>query len=402
MTSHELYFDSGRPKGSLNYFVAIVGPSGIGKSSGVAAVDDDLLPVPTCLSQPTDGVSVPFLDGLPLGSGEGIAESFMGMVERGVGTKKNGDPIQKQVREQTRHNAFIVVDEGEAFTRLGERTGNTVSSTLRTAWVGGVLGQKNGNDATTRIIRPGTYSLGMVAGFQFATALPLLNDTATGTAQRFAWVSAADPQMPYTPVEHPGSIKVPLRDVDANGEFKNTLHSGTIGFPADIVTDLREQHVKKGRGELVVDERDSQGPLMRAKMAALLCLLDGRFKVNADDWKWAGVLWDTSCAVRDAVTEHAAQEKARQAEIVTDARVQLAERTAAAVDGVSAKLDRLAVTLAQHVVEQGGMKRSEARRGLPSRDRHLYDEAVERATAKGLLRCADGGGLLPPSVRGVA
>lgn len=398
MSSHELWFDSGRGRSSLNYFAAAVGASGIGKTTGAAAVDDELLPVPGYLRAALDGLTPdPFYDGLPLGSGEGIAESYMGMTEVEVDTKKNGDPIMRKVRAMIRNNVFVSVDEGETFTRLGERTGATVSTTLRSAWVGATIGQANGRDDTTRIIKAHSYSLGMLVGFQPHTALPLLTDTATGTAQRFTWVSASDPTMPDDPVEHPGPISVPLGDE----VFGNTARTGTMTFPAGIKAELRRDHIAKIRGELVVDEHDSQAPLMRCKLTALLALLDGRVEVTNEDWDLAAVLWETSCAVRNTVTEQAAQEKARQAELVADARVQLAERTAAAVDGVSTKLDRLAVTLAQHVVEAGGMKRSDARRGMPSRDRHLYEEAVERAAAKGLLRCADGGGLLPP-MRGVA
>lgn len=394
MSSHELVFDSGRGESSLNYFAAAVGASGIGKTTGAAAVDHHLLPLPEYLRKPLDDLTTPdpFHDGLPLGSGEGIAESYMGMVEVEVGKKKDGTADVKRVRATVRHNVFVSVDEGETFTRLGERTGATVSTTLRSGWVGATIGQANGRDDTTRIIKANTYSLGMLVGFQPHTALPLLTDTATGTAQRFTWVSAADPTMPDEHVEHPGAIVVPLVDET----FTRSARTGTITFPAAIKAELRRDHIAKIRGELVIDERDSQAPLMRCKLAALLALVDGRVDVDAEDWELATVLWDTSRAVRDTVTEHAAEEKARQSELVADARVQLAERTAAAVDGVSAKLDRLAVTLAERVIDAGGMNRADARRGVPYRDRHLYEQVVERAQTAGLLRAADGGGLLPP------
>lgn len=393
MSSPELWFDSGRGRSSLNYFVAAVGASGIGKTSGAAAVDEDLLPIPEYLRKPLlDTDPDPFLDGLPLGSGEGIVEAYMGMKEIEVGTNKKNEAINKRVRAMVRSHVLFNVDEGEQFTRLGERTGATTSTTLRSGWVGATIGQANGRDDTTRIVKANTYSLGMLVGFQPHTALPLLTDTATGTAQRFTWVSAADPTMPDEHVEHPGSIIVPLNEEP----FKRTAGSWTMTFPVEIKDELRRDHIAKIRGELVVNERDSQSPLMRCKMAALLALLDGRPHVNEEDWQLATVLWDTSCAVRDTVTEHAAQEKARQSELVADARVQLAERTAAAVDGVSAKLDRLAATLAERVIDAGGMNRADARRGVPYRDRHLYEQVVERAQTAGLLRVADGGGLLPP------
>ena len=52
MRSHELYLDSGRGKSSLNYFVAAVAPSGIGKTTSAAVVDDLLAP-PGYLNVPT-------------------------------------------------------------------------------------------------------------------------------------------------------------------------------------------------------------------------------------------------------------------------------------------------------------------------------------------------------------
>lgn len=393
MRSHELYFDSGRGRSSLNYFAGVIGASGVGKTSGTAAVDDELLPVPGYLQAGPDltGTPEPFLDGLPLGSGEGVAEAYIGLRDVQIDTNRHGDAVLKKVRAVVRHNVSFIVDEGEAFTRLGERTGATLSTTLRSAWVGATIGQANGRDDTTRIVRAHEYALGLVVGFQPHTALPLLSDTATGTAQRFAWVAAADPTLPVEPVEHPGPLLLPISEGDLG-----TAYAGMMTFPDAIKATLRRDHIAKVRGELAVDERDSQGPLMRCKMSALLALLDGHRDVEEEDWQLAAELWTTSCAVRDHVTEHAAAEKARQAELVTEARVQLAERTAAAVGSVPDRVDRLAVTLAHRVVEAGGLKRGDARRGLASRDRGLYDAAVDRAEAKGLLRTVDGGGLLPP------
>ncbi|MHA6797532.1 hypothetical protein ACVGVM_29090 (plasmid) [Pseudonocardia bannensis] len=124
-------------------------------------------------------------------------------------------------------------------------------------------------------------------------------------------------------------------------------------------------------------------------------LLGGRDDVGEEDWQLATMMWETSCAVRDAIEEQGAAEKARQAEVVAEARVRLAERTTAAVDGVSAKLDRLAATLAARVVEAGGLTRKKARGGMRSDERHLYKQVVDRAESLGLIRLADGGGLFP-------
>jgi hypothetical protein len=301
-----------------------------------------------------------------------------------------------------RHNALIVADEGEIFTRVGERKGATVGATLRSAWSASTIGQANGRGDTTRIIRARSYSFGLVVGFQPSTALPLLNDTATGMAQRFAWVSAVDPTIPDTQ-DGASDWQPPMLDLAAlvkpGSEF-GEAHEGLMSFPDEVKAGLRAEHLAKVRGEVVVPERDSQGPFMRCKMAALLALLDGCTDVDMDDWRLSGVLWDTSCGVRDTVTGAATEEKARQAEIVAQARVAMAERQAAAVASVPAKVERLAGVLAARVVEAGGLRRGDARRGMRSDERHLFDQVTERAAELGLVRVADGGGPLPPVPKG--
>ncbi len=396
MRSHELHLDSGRGKSSLNYFVAAVAPSGIGKTTS-AAVVDDLLPPPGYLNRPTvaNTDAAAFHDGIPLGSGEGIAEAYMGVLETPVDKEDNGKAVTKRARGMVRHNVWIVVDEGETFTRMGERSGATTSATLRSAWVGATIGQANGRDETTRIVKHGTYSLGLLVGFQPTTALPLLSDTATGTAQRFAWVSANDHTIPDEPVEYPGALAVPAL---LDEPFQNSSRTGAVTFPAEIVGKLRREHLAKVRGEVVVAEQDSQGPLMRCKMAALLALLDGRTAVDDEDWRLAGVMWSTSCDVRDAVVAIGQADQARDAEQKAEQKVRIAERTAAAVGTLDAKLARLAQTLAEHVVDAGGLLRAAARKTMASRDRQLYDSVVEHAESLGLLRQTADGGLLPPKV----
>ena len=396
MSSHELFFNSGR-KGSLNYFVAGIGASGVGKTTGHETANE-LIELPDYLIETDASMPERFADGLPIGSGEGIAEAFMGLKEVEVGTTRKGDPIVKNVRRQVRNNAFIVADEGEVFTKIGERKGATVGSTLRSAWSGIEIGQTNGGVETTRRIPRWSYSLGLVAGFQPSTALPLLADTSTGMAQRFALVSAIDPSIPDAPAAVLGKITLPALTMPA-GKGSLAARSGIMAFPPSVIDQLRKDHLAKVRGERVVAECDSQGPLMRAKQAALLALLDNRHdKVTEDDWQFAGMLWATSCAVRDTVIAAAAEERSRQAEFVAQARVQLAERQAAAVASVPAKVDRLAGLLAAHVVNDGGLLRAAARKTMRSADRHLYEQVAERAAELGMLRVTELGALLPPEV----
>lgn len=390
---HELWFDTGRGRTSLNYFAALVALSGIGKSTGAAAVDDDLMPLPACLTNRTDdNPEEDVYREIPGGSGEGIAEAYIGEVEVKVGETSKGEPKTKKVRRQVRHNAFISIDEGEALVRTGERTGATVLTTLRSAWVGETIGQANGRAETTRVVKRGTYSLGMIVGFQPNTALPLLAETAGGTAQRFPWVSAADPTIPDEPVEHPGS----LPDVLTDAEFAHTLRTGRIGFPDHVVAQLRADHLAKVRGEVVVAPEDSHEPLMRCKMAALLALLDGQSDVADVHWELAGVMWRTSCAVRDVLVEHGRQQQARDREAVAREKVALAERIKAVEGQVDKKLLRLAKVLGEHVVEAKGLGRAAARKVLNSRDRDLYEQIVELGESLGLFRRDPGTDVLLP------
>jgi hypothetical protein len=215
MASHELRLINALGKAPLNLFVAPIGSSGRGKSTGIS-VAMDLLPVPEYL-QAADG----FRDGLPLGSGEGIAEAFMGEVP----VKGENSRTVKR-REQVRHNVLLLVDEGEAFAKWLERSGSTHGyTTLRSAWGGETIGQANARTETNRVINRGTYSLGLIMGFQPSTAQALLADTAAGTPQRFLWCAATDPNVPAELVDYPG----PLADVLGYDELSGV--TGLIPLP---------------------------------------------------------------------------------------------------------------------------------------------------------------------------
>jgi hypothetical protein len=92
--------------GSLNFYAAGIGSSGSGKSTAVAT-GRELVPAPPGLD---------IADDRPIGSGEGIAEAYMGTVEQ-----ETEDGKKARMRAQVRHNAFIYVDEGEALVDMMHR-----------------------------------------------------------------------------------------------------------------------------------------------------------------------------------------------------------------------------------------------------------------------------------------
>jgi hypothetical protein len=88
----------------LHLFVANVGPPGASKTASTSVARDLFVPNPL----------LDFGDSLPIGSGEGIAEAFMGEAEEETGelyrkTTANanaGDPKTIKVRKQVRHYVF--------------------------------------------------------------------------------------------------------------------------------------------------------------------------------------------------------------------------------------------------------------------------------------------------------
>ena len=405
MAPHTLRADTGiGTPASLNLFAAIVGPSGGGKSSGVS-VSRQVIKTER------------YLDEYPLGSGEGLAEAYMGEALEGTGVMaKDGSEKQARVRKQVRHNALFHSDEGGGLNKLIERAGSTVGEALRTMWSGEGIGQKNGRAETTRTVPAGSYSAGLIIGYQPSTVLPLLADAEAGTPQRFLYVWAIDPTIPprgaRTP--WPGEILSPFpADVPTDAPPPGTLvsapplRSEPITFAGDILDELYDLEHAKATGALPADHplRDlfrSQHTMLKIKLAALLALLESRRNVTAEDWRLAQVVLDTSDAVRiylQALAREAAG-KARAAQLAAEAESETHRAQARA--GVEAALGataerRVAARLAETLHAAGGdpVPLAFLRRRIAARDRMLVDPAVELAVAAGWL-ALPGDGLVHP------
>lgn len=379
IVSHHIVADSGiGSAASLTFYAALLGYSGDGKTEG-SKIAAELMPIP-------DGLDCE--DALPLGSGEGIAEAFMGMVNRMVPVGTQGRTKNVPVRKQVRHNALFFVDEGETLVRTMERPGSTVGGMMRSAWSGTTIGQRNASDERTRIVRAGTYTLGLAIGLQPDVALPLLADSHTGMPQRLCWSTASDPTLSDDPLPWPGELPWDPRVVRADTRIR-------IWFPDTVTAELRAQALARRRGEIVVDELDGQAPLMRVKLAALLALLDSRQYATTEDWALASVVWDTSCAVRAELLKHADQMRTRENQARTDLLVDREVAKTLAVSGVGDKVLRVARMVADRVHEGGAMTTGQAWRALSSADRKhgrvLLDAAVQHAAAQGWIDVGDSG-----------
>lgn len=370
MIPHHIHAVSGiGGRASLNLFVATVGGPGAGKSTG-SSLNRGLLP--------SDDPE--FRDGLPVGSGEGIAEAYMGTVEEETGEVRRSKggaetPVMRRVRKQVRHNAYFYIDEGQILAKLGERTGSTLGETLRRAAVGETLGQTNASEERTRYVEAGSYSLGLLVGFQPTTALPVLSDAGTGTPQRFVWGWAEDPSIPDNPPHSPGHL--PALDC-----LKTRSEPVDIGFPKRVRDLLWRERVLRNRGELQVPELDGHAGLIKVKVAALLALMEDRYGVAEEDWQLAEVMWDASCAVRDSLLARARREAEAAKQQQEEAKLQAELRAHQAKNDDDAAVQRLAIRAREFARQESGRTFGAFRKSLASRDRIYAERAIDHAEAQ--------------------
>lgn len=386
--SHELTFNSGKP-GNLNLFVNIVAPSGIGKSEAMRS-GKQLAAIPGYLCDQYGEINRDRYREASLGSGEGMAEIYMGVKEVETGEffrsgPNKGDPKTKPVRMQIRNNAFLHLDEGETLTKMTERRGSTVGQIIRSAWVGAQLGQANAAELTTRDVPAGSYAMGLVIGFQPHAAQQLLADGGGGTPQRFLWLSALDTDMAAGPSDPPPPYVLPLAD-ERGGPRR-----GVVAFPSEIKQALWDALKYKAEHPDEIEEMNSHEPLMRCKLAALLCALDGRWEVSREDWRLAGMLWAVSCAVRDRLIQYGKQQKLRERDAERERHAELAAAGEQARMQVSERVAAYARTAAERVHAAGpdGLGRSDERRRIKGTLREAWDTGLEYAQARGWIKLSD-------------
>jgi hypothetical protein len=268
-------------RGSLNFFAALVGSSGTGKTSA-AAVAAELLPITR-----TDIVQ------LSVGSGEGLIENYF---EWEYDENDEGKKIR--VKRKTKDSALYSLDEGEALIEMSGRKGSTLASNLRSAWTGGLVGQANASQETFRMLEPHTYRMAVLMGFQLEYAAAMLDDSAGGTPQRFVFASAVDPTVPKQRPRWPGELEAPRLSIDKN-------IGNAITFDLDVEAEIAVRAWSVTVGELTLDKLDSHADFGRMKVAALLGLLEGRTDVTPDDWRLAGEVMRVSGLVRSWALEHA-------------------------------------------------------------------------------------------------
>jgi hypothetical protein len=367
---------------SLNYFAAIVGASGFGKSSSVDLAEA-ILP------------GVPGLDDLwrrPLGSGEGMSEAYMGSREEGTGEfyqsgPRQGEEKTRTVRAQITSNALFFLDEGETLAKLmAERSGATLGQQIRTAWTGGTLGQSNGTQERTRIVRD--YAMGLLIGYQPETAYSLLDGVMQGTPQRFMWGRVADPLAPDDVPGWPGELELDLSAM--LGDPAIDAPPVTVGMTLTLKREIDQTQLERLRGKTEgMDGFNSHRQATLIKIAGLLALLAGRNVINEDDWELAKVMWRTSCAIRDRLIAARERDEIKKAEDRTKRDVERATAVAKATGVLDGPTEKVARRFVSVIGEEGPQKIGYLNRKISPRNRGLIPDAVEMALEEGWLKRGD-------------
>ncbi|MEZ0052112.1 hypothetical protein ABIA30_003124 [Mycobacterium sp. MAA66] len=262
-------------RGSLNLFVALTGPSGAGKGTSEAAARD-AIQFQLHTGEPVD------LPEFPIGSGEGIARTFMPPTP----TKKKAGEEDPPHREEI-WTAVFSVPEIDTAAGLFARSGSTLESELRKVFSGEQLGFTNAQAHTRTRVPAHSYRAGLIFGVQPGRAGVLLDGAAGGTPQRMVWLPVLDADMPDERPDEPAPVVV-----------RAPKFSGDLPVP-QIARDAIDAHqLAMHRGE--VEALDGHKLLVRLKVAAALMVLDGRDlpAISDDDWQLAGVVMEVSDETR--------------------------------------------------------------------------------------------------------
>jgi hypothetical protein len=380
---HQTRVHTGVAPSVLSQLVALVGPSGTGKSQA-ATVARDLMS--------NWSATMPDLTATPLGTGEGVIESLMGTVTRPV-LHPDGTPTgeEEQVRAQIGHNLLLVADEGRDALAIGGRTGSILMGVLCSMWSGQDAGQANATLDRRRKLAHDTYTMGAILGFQPSTVAPLFADAMGGLPQRMLFAPAWDPSAGDHVCDSPGPLPI--------GDGGGVTRPVTVRLTDDVEAVVRAARVAAVRGEqLDADPLDGHRMLLRARVGALLTLLHGSTVVDGQMWDLAGQILDCSRRLRDWSAMYTAAGEAREATAKADARdrrtVDVARRSADGVrrdDVASLALTRILAVLQR----QGGTwTRGRVHNALTPRQRVAFEVAVKMGAQEGSLAEEDNGGTL--------
>lgn len=330
-------------RASLNLLCAFVGRSGTGKgnSAKVAA-----------LAWPTDILT------LPIGSGQGIAETF---------TKKTAsDEIPAVIFD---------VPEIDTLAGLASAHGSVLLPTVKSLAMGEQLGQANATRESRRNVPAHSYRACVSVGAQPGHTDILFEDTTGGTPQRFLWVPVTDPNIPDGEFDDPEPLVTEMPTwIPGSDGVVEIRYSAT-----EIVRSIRASHIARQRGE--ADALDGHALLSRCKIAALLAIMHGRVEVTEWDWRQSSVVMAVSDETRRGLIQ-AGEDIKRQRELRAGA-ARAVRSEGYEVGRMQSAMRAIVEILARYCGE--GMARNDLRTRLSRANREVFDLAIQKLTDDGVI-----------------
>lgn len=332
-------------RGSLNYFVALVGPSGTGKGAA-EAIGNEALPADIHIS--------------PAGSGEGLAHQYV--------------HIEKRELIRDRNAVLFSIPEIDTLMSVGNRTGSTILSKLRSAFSGEEIGFSYADPTKRLLVGAHNYRLTLIMGVQPEKAAPLLGDSGGGTPQRFLWLPSTDPNITIGRPDTPAPITIPeTRDWGS--------YARPLTIPPIVEETLLTEHVKRARGE--GDALDGHALFVREKTAMALAIVDGRQDMNEQDWELSGLVMAKSAETRGYIDTTLQDVNYRQN--TETGRAQGQVRVALDDTVLESKIRTVGLRLVANLREHGPETYSAARVRIWSKNRDYFDDAVRVQVAAGIV-----------------
>lgn len=320
--------------GSLNWIAALVSPSGGGKGAS-NAIARDLVNQPVRVRN--------------LGSGEGMIDAY----------------FDKVCNERHRVNSVLfLADEVDTFAALKSRSGATLSTVIRSAFMGEQLGFST-KTSNHDHLDAHSYRMAAILSVQPARAATLVEDSDGGTPQRIMWFPTRDLRVPRRPAKQ--------CQFQPTLELPNAIEMGSrreIQIPDVAADEIIEHAYLVNQGN--VNELDGHALFCREKFAFALAVMDGRMEMTEDDWRLSGIAADVSTMTRSWML--AELEKADAEQNAKDGRALGRKSSAASAEKLhqdQARLNRIADWTVDRLGEAGvdGLTESAVRREANSRDR---------------------------------
>lgn len=348
--------------GTVDYVAAIIGAPGTGKSLTFDAASDLIPDIGTVL------------DGVPIGSGEGIAAAYVGKPD-----ETNRNPIVNT-------SALFYVDEGESLLTVARREGSTTMATIRSAWAGREIGAMNATAERRRIVKAKSYRFAMAVGLQPTFAATLLHGAKAGDPQRFLFASVTNPELDDVTYLFPEPITLELTGTQSVARFT---------VDPVIVDAIRSRRLRVSRGVEIPDPLDSHKSLLTMKTAALLSILEGDhdLAITGDRWNAAVAIVENSRNVRAYLADQA---RVDHAERITEQAENDANRQFTREEALREKRVRACAATMTRKAKKEARKMTQRELGQAiagkhrGNDRGMVDDAiayaVEHGTEDGRLR----------------